>query len=135
MTEIVLKQLSFSNMFSYGSNNSIALDKNRITQLTASNGSGKSSIALILQELLYSKNIKGIKKGDIINRYIKDKNWQGTLNFSVDSVDYELSVKRSGASTKVELLPNKQAKSRRDRDNEIKCVIDDCVCVSIIIAR
>ena len=104
MTEIVLKQLSFSNMFSYGSNNSIALDKNRITQLTASNGSGKSSIALILQELLYSKNIKGIKKGDIINRYIKDKNWSGTLNFSVDSVDYELSVKRSGASTKVELL-------------------------------
>lgn len=104
MSDIVLKNLHFSNMFSYGSDNRIALNKNRITQLTAANGSGKSSIALIIQELLYSKNVKSIKKGDIINRYIKDKNWQGTLYFSVDSIDYELSVKRSGASTKVELL-------------------------------
>jgi DNA repair exonuclease SbcCD ATPase subunit len=106
MTEIILKNLSFSNMFSYGSDNSIDLNRNRITQLTAINGSGKSSIALILQEILYSKNVKGIKKGDIINRYIKDKNWSGNLTFSVDAVDYSVSVKRSGASTKVELYKN-----------------------------
>jgi DNA repair exonuclease SbcCD ATPase subunit len=106
MTEIILKNLSFSNMFSYGSDNSIDLNRNRITQLTAVNGSGKSSIALILQEILYSKNVKGIKKGDIINRYIKDKNWSGILTFSVDAVDYSVSVKRSGASTKVELHKN-----------------------------
>jgi len=106
MSDITLKQLHFSNMFSYGNNNSINLNANRITQLTAVNGSGKSSIALILQELLYSKNIKGVKKGDIINRYIKDKNWSGQLIFSVDSVDYSISVKRSGASTKVELHCN-----------------------------
>lgn len=106
MTEIILKNLSFSNMFSYGSDNSFDLNRNRITQLTAINGSGKSSIALILQEILYSKNVKGIKKGDIINRYIKDKNWSGILTFSVDAVDYSVSVKRSGASTKVELHKN-----------------------------
>jgi len=106
MSDIILKQLNFSNMFSYGSPNSIALNRNRITQLTAINGSGKSSIALILQELLYSKNIKGIKKGDIINRYIKDKNWYGELEFSVNDVNYRLSVKRSGATTKVELYKN-----------------------------
>jgi len=104
MSDIVLKNLHFSNMFSYGSDNHIALNKNRITQLTAANGSGKSSIALIIQELLYSKNVKSIKKGDIINRYISNKNWSGTLEFSVDSIDYELTVKRTGASTKVELL-------------------------------
>jgi len=103
MSNIVLKQLRFSNMFSYGNDNSIDLSRNRITQLTAVNGSGKSSIALILQELLYSKNIKGIKKGDIINRYIKDKNWSGSLNFSVDAREYQLTVKRAGASTKIEL--------------------------------
>jgi len=104
MSEIVLKHLQFSNMFSYGARNSIQLNRNRITQLTAVNGSGKSSIALILQELLYSKNIKSIKKGDIINRYITDKNWAGILDFSVDGVDYKLHVKRSGATTKVELF-------------------------------
>ncbi len=103
MSHIQLKQLSFSNMFSYGASNTISLDRNRITQLTAVNGSGKSSIALILQELLYNKNIKGIKKGDILNRYIKDKTWDGILEFDVDAVPYSVVVKRSGATTKVEL--------------------------------
>lgn len=106
MSHIVLKQLSFSNMFSYGASNTIPLNRNRITQLTAVNGSGKSSIALILQELLYNKNIKGIKKGDILNRYIKDKTWNGILEFEVDDIPYSVVVKRSGASTKVELYEN-----------------------------
>ena len=47
MSSIVLKQLKFSNMFSYGENNVINLDTSRITQLTAPNGSGKSSRKLI----------------------------------------------------------------------------------------
>ena len=45
----------------------------KLTQLTAPNGSGKSSIALILQEVLFNKNIKGIKKADIINKWGKQK--------------------------------------------------------------
>jgi len=104
MSHIQLQKLSMSNMFSYGKNNEIALDRNRITQLTAINGSGKSSIALILQELLYNKNIKGIKKGDILNRYIEDKNWNGALDFLVNDIPYRVSVNRTGATTKVQLL-------------------------------
>jgi DNA repair exonuclease SbcCD ATPase subunit len=103
MSDIKLKQLSFSNMFSFAGENSIDLSRNRITQLTATNGSGKTSIALIIQELLYSKNIKGIKKGDIINRYIKGTKWSGSLTFSVNEVEYLINVHRTGASTKVEL--------------------------------
>lgn len=104
MSHIQLQKLTMSNMFSYGKNNEIALDRNRITQLTAINGSGKSSIALILQELLYNKNIKGIKKGDILNRYIDDKNWNGVLDFLVNDTPYRVSVNRTGAATKVQLL-------------------------------
>jgi predicted ATP-binding protein involved in virulence len=52
---VILKKLSFSNMFSYGANNTIDLDNMPITQLLASNGSGKSSLAIIVQELRYSK--------------------------------------------------------------------------------
>lgn len=101
---ITLKELTFSNMFSYGENNKINFNKNRITQLTAPNGSGKSSIALILQEVLFNKNIKGIKKGDILNRYSKNKNWGATLTFSSLNKEYTVEVKRTGASTKVKLL-------------------------------
>ena len=101
---IILKELNFSNMFSYGENNKITFNNNRITQLTAPNGSGKSSIALILQEVLFNKNIKGIKKGDILNRYSKVKNWDANLTFTANEKDYQVEVKRTGAATKVKFL-------------------------------
>lgn len=101
-----LKLIEFSNMFSYGSSNNLLLDKNKITQLTAQNGSGKSSIALILQEILYNKNIKGVKKGDILNRWSNSKNWKGAVEFDTDDNSYRVEVQRTGASTKVKLLEN-----------------------------
>jgi len=104
--EITLKNLSFSNMFSYGEANSLDIDKTKITQLTAPNGSGKSTIALIIQELLFSKNIKNIKKTDILNRYSKAKDWSGAIEFSVNSKLYKVVVKRTGASSKVSLYEN-----------------------------
>ena len=103
---IILKELKFSNMFSYGGNNKISFNKNRITQLTAPNGSGKSSIALILQEVLYNKNIKGIKKGDILNRHSTSKNWGASLSFSSLNKEYVVEIKRTGATTKVKFLEN-----------------------------
>lgn len=103
---IELQKLEFSNMFSYGENNSLQLNSERITQLSAINGVGKTSIAHILQELLFSKNTKGIKKGDILNRHSGAKTWSGSLDFSVNSKQYNISVKRTGASTKVILLEN-----------------------------
>ena len=103
---IILKELKFSNMFSYGENNKISFNKNRITQLTAPNGSGKSSIALILQEVLYNKNIKGIKKGDILNRHSTSKNWGASLSFSSLNKEYVVEIKRTGATTKVKFLEN-----------------------------
>lgn len=103
---IILKKLTFSNMYSYGKDISVDLDRERITQLSAPNGSGKSSIALILQEILYNKNIKGIKKGDILNKYSSDKYWEATLLFQAHSNNYRLEVKRSGAQTKVALYEN-----------------------------
>jgi DNA repair exonuclease SbcCD ATPase subunit len=104
--EITLKKLTVSHMFSYGANTVLDLNKNRITQLTAVNGTGKSTIALIIQELLYSKNIKGVKKADILHRYSGAKEWSGMLEFSVDDKDYKISVRRVGATSKVSLTEN-----------------------------
>jgi DNA repair exonuclease SbcCD ATPase subunit len=94
-------------MFSYGENNSLKLDEYRVCQLTGVNGVGKTSVALILQELLFNKNVKGIKKGDILNRYSSSKSWDAKLLFSVDNDEYEIYSKRLGASTKVTIKKNK----------------------------
>jgi len=104
MPNITLNQLSFSNMFSYGNTNKMNLCNNKITQLTAPNGSGKSSIAMIIQEILFNKNVKGIKKSDILNRWSKTKQWSGSIEFTVDNKQYSVSVTRSGAQTKVKLI-------------------------------
>jgi len=106
MSNIVLKNLTFSNMFGYGKDNSVCLNSNSISQLYAENGFGKSTIALIIQELLFNKNVKGIKKTDIINRYVNDKYWEASLSFSADDLDYIVKVRRQGATTKVTLFEN-----------------------------
>lgn len=103
MADIKLKTLSFSNLFSYGKDNTINFDTNKITQLTAPNGSGKTSIALILQEVLFNKNIKSIKKNDLLNRWGNQKSWEASLSFDIDNVPYTIETKRTGASTKVKL--------------------------------
>ena len=105
---VVLKTLEWSNMFSYGPKNRLELNRNAVTQLSAPNGSGKSSLALIIQELLYNKNVKGLKKADILNRYNGAKSWEATLTFSIDSDEYVLSSKRQGASTKVSIVKNRE---------------------------
>jgi DNA repair exonuclease SbcCD ATPase subunit len=103
---VILKKLEFSNMFSYGEKNSIALNKERISQLVAENGVGKTSISLAIQELLFNKNVKGLKKSDILNRYSKSKTWEGRIEFTVDEDEYVVISKRTGASTNVTLLKN-----------------------------
>ncbi len=125
---VILKKLSFSNMFSYGPNNVLHLDKSPISQLLAVNGSGKSSLAIIIQELLYNKNIKGLKKSDILNRYNGAKTWEGSLEFSVDSDDYKVVSKRNGASTNVTLLKN-------GKDISEHKVLDTYKTISDIIGR
>lgn len=103
---VILKKLEFSNMFSYGPDNTILLNENKIIQLNAVNGCGKTSLSLIIQELLFSKNVKNIKKGDILNRHTMLKNWSGNLLFNVDAAEYDITVTRTGATSKVKLLQN-----------------------------
>ena len=64
--------MKWSNCFSYGTDNELSLEDNTVTQLIGTNGMGKSSIPLIIEEALYNKNSKGIKKADIPNRYVND---------------------------------------------------------------
>lgn len=101
--DIKLKQLEWSWMFSYGEKNVLRLDQDRVSQLVGVNGIGKTTISLIIQELLYSKNLQGIKKGDILNREGSSKGWFGKLDFSVNDIDYCIKVDRVGDTSKVKL--------------------------------
>ena len=101
---ITLKHLQWNNCFSYGSNNELVLDDNTVTQIIGTNGTGKSSIPLIVEEALYNKNSKGIKKADIPNRYI-GSGYNITLTFTKDENTYKVSIDRK-SSIKVKLEKN-----------------------------
>jgi DNA repair exonuclease SbcCD ATPase subunit len=96
---ITIKQLRWANAFSYGKDNQIDFASAPLTQLVGKNGHGKSSIALILEEVLFNKNSKGIKKADILNRHIKDKTYSIELDFNRDDVDYTIKSSRGTAQT------------------------------------
>ena len=101
---ITLKKLQWSNCFSYGEGNELNLNETIVTQLIGTNGAGKSSIPLILEEVLFNKNSKGIKKAEIPNREV-NKGYDISLSFSVNDDEYEIEVVRRG-NIKVKLYKN-----------------------------
>lgn len=100
---ITLKVLKFSDCLPFGKNVEIDLTKSRTTQLVGKNGSGKSSIPLILEELLYNKNSKGLLKGDILNRFSGATEYSMSLTFAIDGVDYKIE-KIVKSTAKVQLF-------------------------------
>lgn len=80
------------------------LDSDPLTQLVGKNGHGKSSIALILEEVLYNKNSKGIKKSDILNRYCKEKTYSIELDLLKDGVPYTVKTTRGTTQSTVKLF-------------------------------
>jgi DNA repair exonuclease SbcCD ATPase subunit len=103
---ITLKKLEWSNCFSYGSNNVLDLNESIVTQLVGTNGTGKSSIPLILEEVLFNKNSKGIKKADIPNREVNN-GYDIALSFSVNDEEYLIDVVRR-TNIKVKLYKNEE---------------------------
>ena len=101
---IIFKEIRWSNAFSYGANNVIRLDDSPLTQIVGKNGHGKSSIALIIEEILYNQNSKKIKKADILNRYINEKAYVIELDFNKDGVEYTIKTNRTSTTTAIKLF-------------------------------
>ena len=116
---ITLKKLQWDNCFSYGTNNSIDLNDTTVTQLLGKNGAGKSSIPLILEEVLFNKNSKGIKKAEIQNREY-NKGYNIFLDFSVENEKYRVEVRRSRGTIKVKLFQGKEDISSHTATNTYK---------------
>ena len=118
---ITLGTLQWDNCFSYGVGNTIELNDSTLTQLVGTNGMGKSSIPLILEEVLFNKNSKGIKKADIQNRYF-NKGYNISLDFAVEKRYYRLEVRRSRGVIKVKLFNGKEDVSSHTATNTYKTV-------------
>tara|TARA_B100001939_G_scaffold58136_1_gene47284 strand:+ start:1522 stop:3315 length:1794 start_codon:yes stop_codon:yes gene_type:complete len=119
---ITLQKLKWSNCFSYGADNELDLSTNTVTQLVGTNGMGKSSIPLIIEEALYNKNSKGIKKADIPNRYVND-GYHIHLCFTKDEKNYEVLIDRK-SSIKLRLLENGEDISSHTATNTYKTLQD-----------
>ena len=117
---ITLKKLKWNNCFSYGEDNILDLNDSTVTQLVGTNGAGKSSIPLILEEVLFNKNSKGIKKADIANR-IFNKGYDISLEFNVNGDEYKIEVNRR-ASIKCKLFKNGEDISSHTATNTYKTV-------------
>ena len=117
---ITLKKLKWSNCFSYGPDNELDLEDNTVTQIIGTNGMGKSSIPLIIEEVLYNKNSKGIKKADIPNRYINN-GYSIELSFEKDGSEYRIGVDRK-SNIKVKLEKDGEDISSHTATNTYKSI-------------
>ena len=115
---ITLQKLKWSNCFSYGADNELDLTDSTVTQIIGTNGMGKSSIPLIIEEALYNKNSKGIKKADIPNRYVNN-GYSIYLSFSKDQDQYEVNIDRK-SSIKLTLSKNGEDISSHTATNTYK---------------
>lgn len=115
--------MAWSHMFSYGANNEISFDENPIVQLIGKNGNGKTSIGLVLEELLFNKNSKGIKKAAVLNRYSGSKSYSGEVEFFINEDHYKVSTKR-GSTQVVKLEKNGIDVSAHTATNTYKLIED-----------
>lgn len=122
MSTVVLQSIQWSNCFSFGKDNFIDLSTEPLTQIIAPNGYGKSSIPLIMEEVLYNKNSKGVKKSDIPNRLL-DGSYNIKITFTVDSDTYVVSTERN-SNIKVRLFKNDEDISSHTATNTFKQIED-----------
>lgn len=117
---ITLKKLTWSNCFSYGEDNTLQLDEHGLTQIIGTNGVGKSSIPLILEEVLYNKNSKNVKKADVANRYTGN-GYKINLQLTVNDDEYEIDLQRK-TSVKAKFFKNKEDISSHTATNTLKSI-------------
>lgn len=118
---ITFQKLEWSNCFSYGKNNTLDLNAEALTQIIGLNGAGKSSVPLLLEETLYNKNSRGIKKADIANRLL-DGTYNVALDFLVDGVQHRVEITRNKVGVKAKLFRDGQDISDHTASNTFKSI-------------
>ena len=120
---ITIKSLTWSNWFSYGEDNTLDFTDGKVTQITGKNGSGKSSIPVIIGEILYGKNAFGKVKQKLFNRYIDTPVLTATLIFDSDGKEYTIKYSRK-TTLKLILLEDGIDISSHSSTNTLKTIND-----------
>lgn len=120
---ITIKKLTWSNWFSYGENNIIDLEDSKVIQITGKNGSGKSSIPVIIGEVLYSKNAFGKVKQKLFNRYLEKPALKATIEFEKDGHLYKVDYNRK-TTLKIVLFEDGIDISSHSSTNTLKTLDD-----------
>lgn len=123
MAKIILQKMRFDNILSYGEGNEIDFQQGRVVQLVGKNGSGKSSLATILEECLFNKNSKGLAKGDLFNWDLEKKHYHIEVDFSKDGDSYSV-IKDVKSTAKVTLICNGEDISGHTATQTYKLISD-----------
>jgi len=120
---IILKKMEWDNCFSFANGNIIEFDKNPVTQLTGTNGVGKTSISMLIQEVLYGKNSKNIKKTEIENNKTGVKGYNIKLWFDKNQDEYLVDLQRK-SSLKLKFYKNGEDISSHTSLNTYKTITE-----------
>ena len=118
---ITVKSLKWSNWFSYGADNFIDFTTAPLMQIAGTNGSGKSSIPLILEEVLYGKNHVGKRKQTLVNRYLDNPVLNAEIIFLSDNVEYKIKISRK-TTVKIQFFRENEDLSSHTATNTYKTI-------------
>ena len=119
---IIMQEVTWGNWFSYGEPNHLVLNDGKVTQITGTNGSGKSSIPVIIGEILYGKNALGKTKAKLSNRYLEEPTW-GVIQFEKDEDTYTVDYVRK-STLKLYLYKNDVDISSHTTSDTYKTLLD-----------
>ena len=120
---ITLKSLKWSNWFSYGADNSLILEDAPLMQIAGKNGTGKSSIPLIIEEILYGKNHVGKKKQTLVNRYLDKPILSAELIFTKNDIEYTVKISRK-TTVKIQFFKGDEELTSHTSTNTFKTIQD-----------
>jgi DNA repair exonuclease SbcCD ATPase subunit len=118
-----MQEVVWGNWFSYGDSNILQLDNGKVTQITGTNGSGKSSIPVIIGEILYGKNALGKTKAKLSNRYRPGEPIWGNILFQKDNDSYAVEYNRK-STLKLSLAKNGADISSHTASDTYKTLLD-----------
>lgn len=91
MSRIIFNKISFKNFQSFGNNlTEVDLDKEKISLICGTNGSGKTCVIQTISYVLFGKSLTGITKSDLINNKNKRNLWT-ELIFTIGNDTYKLT--------------------------------------------